>query len=136
MRRLLLLTLVLVLTINFCACAELFDAEILNPGESNNKDNFPTECNHIAITVAEVKPTCTSTGTTDYKKCSLCNELLSNPEAIEMLEHSFDPSLSSCSERKCLVCNKVIPESHEYELKRLDIDGSCEIERYGLFSCS
>ncbi len=136
MKRFILLALLFALMINFCACAELFDPEVLNSGK-NNTDNDAqiTLCDHVPTTVEEVAPTCTSTGMTEYQKCSLCEDLLSEPTEIAALEHSFDPSLNPCSERKCLTCNEIIPESHEYELKTLDIDGSEDIERYGLFSC-
>lgn len=133
MKKFILLTLLLATVMNFCACAELFDTDVLNPNENNG--NTVTLCEHIPTTVSEIAPSCTKDGQSAYEVCSLCGEILSEPTILQMLDHSFDPKLSPCSERQCLTCDKIIPESHEYELKKLDINGSEEIERYGLFAC-
>ena len=44
------------------------------------------------VTLAPVSPTCTSTGLTEGKKCSGCDEVLVDQEIIPTLEHSYQLS--------------------------------------------
>ena len=62
---------------------------------------------HIEEAIARVEPTCTETGLTEGKKCSVCGEILVAQEIIDATgEHKFEGSYN------CTVCNvKVYNES-------------------------
>lgn len=157
---LIIISLILIIVISLCSCnasskkqdqsSDKNDVNIENNEENNdsvdsetnddqqNSDTTPPAeeiCEHSPITVSGVDATCTTEGTTEYQKCSLCGELLTKPTIVEKIEHTYSPDLSACAEKECLVCKSIIPESHQYVLRKVDIDGSEEIERYGLFSC-
>jgi len=77
---------------------------------------------HTEVIIKEVKPTCTKTGLTEGKYCSVCNEVLAQQEAIkanghtEAIAKAVEPT---CTEtgltegKYCSVCNEVLIEQAE-----------------------
>ena len=68
---------------------------------------------HTVVIDAAVAPTCTATGLTEGKHCSVCNEVLVAQETVDVLEHSYDsgvvttaPTTTSTGVRTytCTVC--------------------------------
>lgn len=47
------------------------------------------ECQHTIVVDKAVAPTCTSTGLTEGKYCSTCNEIIEAQEELPMLEHHW-----------------------------------------------
>ena len=64
-----------------------------------------SDCNHIAITDPEVRPTCTESGLTEGQHCSLCKEVLVEQEVVVALGHA-PGSAATCTEGQyCTVCH-------------------------------
>ena len=71
---------------------------------------------HQESTLAAVAPTCTATGLTAGKKCSVCSKLLVAQQVVEMLDHTEETIAAvapTCTEagltagKKCSVCQTV-----------------------------
>ncbi|MBR3806207.1 MAG: leucine-rich repeat domain-containing protein [Clostridia bacterium] len=80
--------------------------------------NMVLDCPHLNTTIIPGKPaTCTETGLTEGKHCSVCNEVLSAQTVIDALGHTevVDSAVApSCTEtgltegKHCSVCNEVL----------------------------
>ena len=91
--------------------------------QSNTKTNYDNDVDdndssgkkpthvHIEEVIAAVAPTCTETGLTEGKKCSVCGEVLVKQEILPIV-HSYDGSY------ECTKCGFVLPTSEglEFEL--------------------
>ena len=80
------------------------------------------ECKHQEETIAGVAATCTETGLTEGKKCSLCQEILVAQEVIAALGHTEETiagKAATCTEtgltegKKCSVCQEVLVAQEE-----------------------
>ena len=81
------------------------DAESQPSGwDSNwNPDNRPVVWHtHTEETIPAVEPTCTETGSTEGKKCSVCNKVLLEQTVIEATGHTY-------SNGSCTVCGAKEP---------------------------
>ncbi len=80
-------------------------------------DNRVDAKNHSEKTLAAVAPTCTKTGLTEGKQCSVCNEILSAQQTVDALGHT-EKTLSAvaptCTKtgltegKQCSVCNEIL----------------------------
>ena len=77
---------------------------------------------HTEVTDAAVAPTCTETGKTEGKHCSVCNTVLKAQEVIPALGHTevTDAAVApTCTEsgktegKHCSVCNKILVMQEE-----------------------
>ena len=72
---------------------------------------------HTEVTISQVSPTCTSTGLTEGKKCSVCGTIITAQTLVAPLDHSSDSGTvtqkATCTSMgvktyKCLVCGEVL----------------------------
>ena len=86
-----------------------------------NNPNDPAR-GHTEVTDAAVAPTCTETGKTEGKHCSVCNTVLKAQEVIPALGHTevTDAAVApTCTEsgktegKHCSVCNKILVMQEE-----------------------
>lgn len=73
---------------------------------------------HTIVIDRGVEATCTSTGITEGKHCSVCDEVIEKQEVIPMLEHTEDEKWTTIKKptctnegtqvKKCTVCGKVM----------------------------
>ncbi len=76
---------------------------------------------HTEVKDNAVEPTCTSTGLTEGRHCSVCGEILISQEKIDKIEHSFN-------DKKCLVCGEWEYSSAEYFTFSLLSDNTYEVK--------
>ncbi len=85
-----------------CPCGDVYE------------DDFVDAKGHTEVIDDAVAATCTSTGLTEGKHCTVCGEVIVEQAVIEMLEHTYGEwvisKLASCSEageeaRYCSVCH-------------------------------
>lgn len=87
-----------------CSATSSAESHIFPVGSDNTAENIcslcgyqiaPTVHTHSLIAVAEVAPTCTSTGNSAYYRCSGCNQIFADPEGrqeIADLAHTVVPA--------------------------------------------
>ncbi len=74
---------------------------------TDEADDEETEHTHNIVVVNAVSPTCTETGLTEGKRCSICNEVIVPQEKVDMKEHLRDVN------KKCETCGQVVLKSTE-----------------------
>ena len=127
---LLVLTLVFLIVIVVSACNDNSDSGVhtniytetsTNTNSSTNTDTdsgvVPHE--HTEEIIQAIEPTCTETGLTEGKKCSVCDEILLEQTVIDALGHTeqvLDAVEPTCTEtgltegKKCSVCDEILLE--------------------------
>ena len=90
-----------------CSCGEIYTVENVDaPALGHTEEEIPA-----------VAPTCTETGLTAGKKCSVCDEVLEAPETVAALGHTEEeiPAVApTCTAtgltagKKCSVCDEVL----------------------------
>ena len=95
--------------------------------ESGSDETDPLPCQHQEETVAAVAPTCTETGLTEGKKCSVCGEVLTAQEDVAALGHTATYTTYVANEESdvamisgtCSVCNETVtkPASFFYAIE-------------------
>ena len=82
-----------------------------------NCDNLTIVCGHKVVTDAAIAATCTKSGLTEGKHCSICNEVLESQDTIPALGHTIvvDAAITATATESgltegshCSVCGKVI----------------------------
>ena len=65
-------------------------------------DGAYTVHTHTVVTDAAVAPTCTETGLTEGKHCSVCNDVFTAQETVDALGHQFDDDFDTdCNREGC-----------------------------------
>ena len=108
--------LALILTITLVACNINSPASTTTTTTQKKPIDLPSHI-HTVSTDTAVAPTCTTTGLTEGKHCSVCNEVLVAQEVVDALGHTevIDEAVApTCSAngltegKHCSVCNEVI----------------------------
>ncbi len=85
-------------------------------------DDYTDALGHTEVVDAKVEPTCTESGLTEGKHCSVCNTVLVKQEAVPAKGHTevIDPKVEpTCTEKgktagkHCSVCNEVLVAQEE-----------------------
>ena len=85
-------------------------------------DDYTNALGHTEVVDAKVEPTCTESGLTEGKHCSVCNTVLVKQEAVPAKGHTevIDPKVEpTCTEKgktagkHCSVCNEVLVAQEE-----------------------
>ena len=66
--------------------ARAFDIKVY---AATGGSSTPTECEHTIVVDSAVAPTCTSTGLTEGKYCSKCNEVIVAQQVVPALSHNW-----------------------------------------------
>ncbi|MBQ4267846.1 MAG: FIVAR domain-containing protein, partial [Clostridia bacterium] len=71
---------------------------------------------HTEEVIAAVPATCTTTGKTEGKKCSVCGEILVEPQDTPMADHNYsDWTVDGNNHtRTCTACSKTESEAHSF----------------------
>ncbi|MBP3495996.1 MAG: leucine-rich repeat protein, partial [Clostridia bacterium] len=112
------LTLLLVLMLSIMLVFAFASCGSNDTPVDTSTDTGTQGCNHSATTTIKgYAPTCTKTGLTDGKRCSLCNEVIFEQQVISALGHieiNIPGFLPTCTDdgltdgKKCTVCETVI----------------------------
>ncbi len=122
------LLLVLVMLFSFTACdmsgyVPLPPVSAPSDSTTNNGNSTPTnQCTHIEVIDAAVAPTCTATGLTEGKHCSVCGTVLVKQTTTPALVHNYIKCV-------CEFCGDIkYSVGLAYELNS---DGTCYISDIG-----
>jgi len=81
--------------------------------------NDVEQCDHIKEIIQGKAPTCTESGLTDGKKCTVCGDIIVEQEVIEPMGHieiTIDGRAATCTEegltdgKQCFVCKVIVLE--------------------------
>ena len=103
-------------------------------------DNYVVALGHTEETVDAVEATCTSNGTSEYVKCSVCDEILVAPRT-SLANHKnaageilVDDCLSTVEDRVCVYCTETIGQTHA-NLQETWVPATCKDYGYYLEYC-
>ncbi len=113
------------------------------------KDNYVDELGHKEEVIQGIEATCTESGLTEGKKCSVCEKVLIKQEVIKALGHNYGDWIivkpatekeTGIKARKCLNCEKeetlIIPTlDHVHFYQTSIVDPTCTKEGYTLHKC-
>ncbi len=120
MKKFKLPALVLMFMLCICVIVSCDSLTTENPNETNagsTAGTDGTEHEHTIIVDSAVAPTCTETGLTEGKHCSVCNEIITAQEIVAALGHTeaVDATVApTCTEtgltegKHCSVCNEIL----------------------------
>ncbi len=71
---------------------------------------------HTEVIDAAITPTCTTTGLTEGKHCSVCDEVTDVQKIVDTISHVIENG-------KCILCDSTVISSYD-ELKNISMDGN------------
>ena len=91
------------------------------------QDNFVAAKGHTEVTIAAVAPTCTATGLTAGKKCSVCNTVTAAQTTVAATGHNAGTAATCTTAQKCTVCNTTIQNAlgHAFTAGIDGVYGTC-----------
>ena len=136
-------------TCNICQATREVDAHVYD----NSCDTTCNECGaertieHTVVIDQAVAPTCTATGLTEGKHCSVCNEVLVAQEEVAALGHKYDSVVTEpdCENDgyttyTCSVCSYSYvengDEAHGHSYEATVTSPTCTTEGYTTYTCS
>ena len=91
---------------------------------------------HTAVVDAAVAPTCTDTGLTEGKHCSVCNAVLTAQTVVAAKGHTPGAAATCTSNQVCTVCNvelaAKLPHTHVVKDSR---SATCDLFGYNHYVC-
>ncbi len=91
---------------------------------------------HTEVVDAAVAPTCTETGLTEGKHCSVCNEVLTAQTVIEKLGHKPGEAATCTTAQTCTVCSVVIVKALGHNYESVVTNPTCTTAGYTTHTCS
>ena len=105
---------------------------------------------HTEVTVSGTAPTCTESGLTDGKKCSVCEEILVEQETVAAIGHTeiiVNGKEATCMDNgltdglNCFTCGEVIVEQEEipasgHIYSSVVTPPTCESDGYVTYTCA
>ena len=105
----------------------------------------PAECQHTIVTDSAVAPTCTSTGLTEGKYCSKCNEVITAQTVVPALSHNWTAATTEAP-KTCSGCgltegdklpgNDPQPQPCEHNYYSVVTLPTCTAEGYTTYTCN
>lgn len=90
---------------------------------------------HTEVTIPAVAPTCTTTGLTEGKKCSVCGTIITAQQIVAALGHSYTSTVVPPTESShgytrhtCSRCGDYYDDSYTYLVRWYNEDGSVLLE--------
>ncbi len=79
-------------------------------------ENIPADKDHVTEVIPAVDATCTKTGLTVGKKCTICGTITVKQEEVPMLDHVPGDAATCTSDQTCKNCSYVFVEGgHKYD---------------------
>ncbi len=133
-----------------CACGAL--ASDANGDTVLTKDDVTIPASHTEVVDNAKAPTCTETGLTEGKHCSVCEAVIVAQETVDALGHTevIDAAVAAtCKEagktegKHCSVCNEVLVAqevvsatgAHVYAEEKEKVPATCETDGYVIKAC-
>ncbi len=94
------------------------------------------EKGHTEVIDAAVAPTCSETGLTEGKHCSVCNAVLVAQEIVKEKGHTLGEEANCFDAQECTVCGTVLEAALGHDHKETVTAPTCTAQGYTTHTCS
>ena len=101
----------------------------------NYTDNTVPAKGHTEMIDAEVPATCTTTGLTEGKHCSVCNTIIKEQETIPLKGHSLGEGADCVNAQVCTVCGTEIVSAFGHDYRTNIVQPTCITDGYTTHTC-
>ena len=99
-------------------------------------DSFVDETGHTEVVDEAVAPSCTDTGLTEGKHCSVCEKVLVKQEEVPSKGHSLGEDADCMNAQKCTVCGTELEAALGHDHKAVVTAPTCKTEGFTTYTCS